>query len=66
LIDGTVVNRQMLQCYEPTDLPDLSRYGVDYDEYVKAFKPADLIIAAPRDSGAEAPDRLEIGAWTGL
>ena len=66
LIDGQVVNRQMLHCYEPKALPDLSRYGVDYREYVKAFKPSDLIISPPRVPVHEAPDLLEVRAWTGL
>ena len=47
LIDGEVVNRQMLDCYEPKNLPELNRYGVDYSEYLKAFRPDDLRIFGP-------------------
>jgi hypothetical protein len=66
LIDGEVVNRQMLQQYEPDGLPDLGRYGVDYNGYVKAFKTGDLIISPPSTPVHDAPDLLEIGAWTGI
>ena len=65
LIDGEVVNRQMLVCYEPTELPDLSRYGVNFTDYVGAFKPSDLMFSPPAVPIHDASERLEIGAWTG-
>lgn len=65
-IDNEVVNRQMLNCYELDSLPNLKRYGVDYSEYEKSFKPSDLNFSPPPASVHVPPDLLEIGAWTGF
>lgn len=47
IIDGEIVNRALLDEFKPDSLPDLSRYGVDYSEYKKAFKPEDITIVGP-------------------
>ena len=46
-IDSETVNRDMLEQYNPKALPDLQRYGVNYETYVRAYKPEDLTFTAP-------------------
>jgi hypothetical protein len=42
IIDGELVNRMLLDQFELRNLPDLSRYGVDYSGYLKVFDPGIL------------------------
>jgi len=47
-IDPEIVNRVMLDAYDPKYLPaNLERYGVDFQPYVKAFRPEDIRYLAP-------------------
>jgi hypothetical protein len=47
-IDPETVNRVLLDAYNPKCLPDrLERYGVDFQPYVRAFKPEEIQYVAP-------------------